>query len=318
MQERGNFDRGSSNEYLAPDYEHPKDSDEDDYIEEVDEGEIELEKLIEEQDAYIESLLEKEEEEERRKEQEKNSLYNNQPMSDLPFNAGGAWNTGGSKQEKAPWERDKPTAGGGTWGSRYSSGGFSFGATDTSKQNNQTGFSDLRAMDRKRIIICDFLDCLYESWSVWEESGRGSHTRPGVQIRGVFDLKPKFEVWDKIASFDPERLFIIFPATKYINALGGDEELKKIVINYVTCSVSSYLRMDLNRCMVLDEKESFRSKEKALLVAVNSCKRPQETLYVGVYSGRYGLSSKDLDAAKNVGISYLDISNLIDGRYEFE
>ena len=43
-----------------------------------------------------------------------------------------------------------------------------------------------------------------------------------------------------------------------------------------------------------------------------------DMVYIGIHTGRWGLSSRDIDAAHICGIDYIDMYNLIEGKYEYE
>lgn len=291
-------------ELLSPDYSDFDEDDIDDFPD--DEEDLEIEKILDEQSGLIEELdtrLEIEDEKEKRREE---SIMS----SPFPSSTGSQWN-------KAPWEQSKPSQQSG-WGSGSSSpfGSSGSGWQGGSPWNNQPKTSTPPVASTtvghvsKKAVVCDVLDCLYESW----ESGG----RPNILPRGIFDLKPKFDVWDKIASFNPQRLYIIFPAAELIPSLGSDRSALQVTLDYVSQSVSTYLRIPRENCVVLQQMRQFLPKEKTLACAVRDWKNKEDLVYVGVHSGRWGLSSRDIEAARNIGISYIDIFNLLEGKYEYE
>lgn len=167
--------------------------------------------------------------------------------------------------------------------------------------------SPVRMIVEKKAIICDVLDCLYESWE--------SNGKPDIMPRGIFDIKPKFDVWDKLLSLSPEMVYIIFPAPGVIPSFYGQSN---ITLEYIAQSVGTYLRIPRNRCKVLEQMKDGLPKERLLMGAINDWKRVRDMVYIGVHSGKWGLSSKDIMAARSCKIDYIDVYNLLDGKYEVE
>ena len=290
-------------ELLSPDYSEFDEDDIDDFPD--DEESIEIERLLDEQSSLVEELdtkLELEDAKEERREEF---------MSSSPFPPS---NSSWSQGKSAPWEQNKPNQSSG-WGS----GGSPFGSSGSAWQGSSTWnqpktqtppINNIVGPVSKKAVICDVLDCLYESWE--------SNGRPNILPRGIFDLKPKFDVWDRVASFNPQRLYIIFPAAELIPSLGSDRSALQITLDYISQSVSTYIRIPRENCVVLQQMRQFLPKEKTLSCAINDWKIKEDLVYIGIHSGRWGLSSRDIEAAKNIGISYIDLFNLLDGKYEYE
>ena len=287
---------------IPPDYSEF--DEDDDVLDEFpeDEEDLEIERLLDEQDRLVEELDTKiaiDDEKDRRKEER---------MSN-PFPSTGSWN---QSKTTAPWEQSKNNNSG--WGS--SGGGNPFGGwgggstwNQSKPQQPATPLVNITPISKK-VVVCDVLDCLYESW---ESAGK-----PNVLPRGIFDLKPKFDVWDRVASFNPQRLYMIFPAAELVPGLGSDRTALQITLDYISQSVSTYIRIPRDNCVVLQQMRQFLPKEKSLKCAVEDWKVKEEIVYIGVHSGRWGLSSRDIDAARNLRISYIDLYNLLDGKYEYE
>lgn len=292
-------------ELIPPDY---SDYDEDDALDDFpdDEESLEIERLLDEQNNLVEELdtrLEIEDERDKKREE---------AMSNSPFpSSNPSWNQG----KTAPWDQKQSQSS--SWGSS----GSPFGSSGSSWQGNSSWNSKPQTPTppvantvvgptSKRVVICDVLDCLYESWE--------SMGKPNILPRGIFDLKPKFDVWDRIASFNPQRLYIIFPAAELVPGLGSDRMALQITLDYISQSVSTYIRIPRDNCVVLQQMRQFLPKETTLNCAVKDWKNKEDLVYIGIHSGRWGLSSRDIEAAKNIGISYIDLYNLIDGKYEYE
>lgn len=296
--------------YIPPDYTgHPGEDDEEDssFDEMVDEDEIRIEKLLDEQEKLNQKLSEDEEDdirEERRW----------TPMSSSPFdNSTPSFGGGGST--KKPWETEERSStptwrGGSEWSgaSSWNRSTPSFGAKREEERPVKTPTSGGGGM-KKKVVICDVLDCLYESWE--------SNNRPNILPRAIFDLKPKFTVWDRIASFNPQRLYIIFPANEIVPSF-GNRRIADLTLEYIKACISTYLRIPNNSVVILKQQIEGAPKERVLFSAARDWKRAEDMVYIGICTGRWGLSSRDADAAHACGIDYIDMYNLLDGKYEYE
>ena len=299
-------------QYIPPDYSgHPGEDDED-IFQEIDEDEARIEKLLDEQEKFNEKLAN----EGREEIVYKPSPWNQQEVTmSSPFgNTGSSW--GNNSNGKAPWEQNnqnnKPSwqqNSGSSWGS--SSGGWSGSSWGQKKEDPKPVTTTITSGggNRKKVVICDALDCLYESWE--------SNGRPNILPRAIFDLKPKFEVWDKIASFNPQKIYVIFPAGELVPSF-GNRESAEVALEYIAQSVSTYLRIPRRCCVILKQMQQGLPKEKTLMGAVKDWKNAADMVYIGICSGRWGLSSRDMDASHECGIDYIDMYNLLDGKYEYE
>lgn len=291
-------------ELLPPDYTgHPEDDcPEDDIIEETDE------------DARIEQLLNEQSLEEKKQQMSNN---NSTPFTSSPSFSPSFANGGNRGSNTAPWEKQQQQSTpswGSSWGSGSSFGGSNpWGNNNQTQQNRNVGNntnSPTINTKTKSIIICDAMDCLVETYE--------SNGKPGYLPRAIFDLKPKFDVWEKLASFNPEKIFIIFPPDQLVPSL-GEKSASKVAMEYIVLCVSTYLRIPRSECTVLQQKNQYTPKNKFLASIVQGIGRNKEDfVYIGVNSGRYGLSNRDLAAAREVGIDYIDIFNLLDGYYLYE
>jgi hypothetical protein len=303
-----------NNELIPPDYYgHPEDDDP-------------LEEIIDDtdDDARIEKILndeavDKQVQEQKRKEE---SIK----MADAPFTPQFGQSTFGSgsvggNNSGLPWEQSKPqqqttTWGGGTWGNGgrgFSTPGQQRPWGTTTQQpiiQQQPGNGNAQVNSKlKRIVICDALDCLVESYD--------SAGKPGVIPRALWDLKPRFDVWEKIRSFNPTRIYIIFPNYDLIPSLGGKDSTD-LALAYIRRSLSAYLRIPEIDCSILRQMQYHTPKSKILSSVIGNGGNPDEIVYIGIYSGKYGLSDGDIQAAHQVGMDYIDIFNLLQGYYIYE
>ena len=303
-------------EYLEPDYsDHPReDDDEDVFVEEVDEAEVEMEKKIEEQEQLHEKIEREKQEYFKKKEEQ---FYMNSGNTTTPFGSSSGWSPSsgfGSTPEVKPWERNNQSRGSESswrpsWGSGFSTQPSSPWSNNNEPRRDTVPSEQQIRNIKKKAIICDVLDCLYESWE--------SNGCPNKMPRAVFDLMPKFQVWDRIASFAPQKIYLIFPAPELIPSFGSRQS-NEITLEYIALSICTYLRIPIRSCSILKEMQEGLPKERTLMSAIKEWKNIEDIVYIGVHSGRFGLSSRDIDAAHQCGIDYIDMFNLLDGKYQYE
>lgn len=280
--------------YLPPDYEDDDDEDLDDYDEDIDEdGEEEA----------IENYL------------DNNQSKNNSTMT-TPFgNTTTPWGsnpsqtpTWGSNSNNTsnPWSNNNNNSPG-FWGNNsnnpwqkpnWGSGGW----------NNSSGsnwnIGEKKSIDRnKRIIFCDILDCLVETYQ--------SNGKPGLLPRGIYDIKFRFDVWDKLACFNPEKIFAMVPRS----LLNSSNEVSwKALLEYVVCSLSEYLRAPYHVCQVLLQTEIGQPKENMMMQVLDDLDK-NKIIQIGVNSGLYGQNNRDQVAANICGIDYIDLSTFMNSYF---
>ena len=280
--------------YLPPDYEDDDDEDLDDYDEDIDEdGEEEA----------IENYL------------DNNQSKNNSTMT-TPFgNTTTPWGsnpsqtpTWGSNSNNTsnPWSNNNNNSPG-FWGNNsnnpwqkpnWGSGGW----------NNSSGsnwnIGEKKSIDRnKRIIFCDILDCLVETYQ--------SNGKPGLLPRGIYDIKFRFDVWDKLACFNPEKIFAMVPRS-LLNS--SNEVSRKALLEYVVCSLSEYLRAPYHVCQVLLQTEIGQPKENMMMQVLDDLDK-NKIIQIGVNSGLYGQNNRDQVAANICGIDYIDLSTFMNSYF---
>lgn len=307
-------------EYLKPDYsEEPpydssptEDDDDDDDINDIDEGE---------EDKKVEKVME---------DQKK---LNEKIMQQTPFgqsvggNNGGSWNQqpaqspwnnnnnqsgnswGGSNNNQSPWT-PRPatgsswgsTGGSSGWGSSGSSSGW--GGSSGNSWGGGNNNSGKREIDRqKQIIFCDVLDCLVETFQ--------SNGKPGLLPRGIYDIRLRFEVWDKILCFNPSKVYAMVPRNLILSSNGSDSW--KIMLEYIVCALSEYLRVPYDHCQILVQKNFSQTKDNLMNSVIQRIPDFNKSLaiQIGLESGLYGQSNRDILAAEKVGIDYVDLGQLL-------
>jgi len=282
----GPIEENESTNYIPPDY-----SDEGSVVDE-DEG---FDEDITEED---EGVLETIEDEINTDTKEERKEMISTPFSD----SGGSspWGNAGSSTPNSPWsqqtsgssiwQQNRPT-----WGSSSPSWGSSFGGSSGSNQKEQIP-------RQKKVIFCDFLDCLVETYQ--------SNGLPGLKPRDIYDLKPRFNVWEKIAAFNPQRIFALIPPNTLSTTNGSDGW--NVAMTYYCCCLSAFLNIPFVNCQVLAQSEVGQPKEIAILQTIQRYGIPRtDIVYVGIYSGVGGQSDKDISAARVSEIDYIDLNTLL-------
>ena len=273
----------NNNNLIPPDYsesEYPKEEDSD-VLEE-----ILIEEEEEERDRRTEALLDAQ-----AFKNEKIDMSNNWESTQSP------WSTSGSQ---APWSNNSQKSTN-AWGSGWNSNNDNNSSWWSSTQQDKG--TKATKIGHRDVVICDALDCLFESYT--------SGGRPNVNPRAVFDLRPRFDVWDRLASLSPNIVCVMFPNQSSIPSFGSSKEFK-VVIEYVLLCLSSYLRIDRNSCVALQAMRPNQPKDKLIKSALNLTGISKEnTVYVGVYGGDWDLSDSDKLVAERSGVDFMSIFKLL-------
>lgn len=285
----------NNKDYLTPDYDD--DEDIEDFDEDIDE---------EGEDELSENFL------------DNNQINNVNNKMSTPFgttNQGTPWGSstnnqwGGTLQNQSPWssqsnQQNNP------WNSNSGSfwqkpAGNTWGSSGNSWNtgNNWAG-GEKKSIDRtKRIIFCDVLDCLVETYQ--------SNGRPGLLPRGIYDIKFRFDVWDKIACFNPEKIFAMVPRA-LINS--NNRHSWVVFLEYVVCSLSEYLRAPQQVCQILLQTELGQPKEEFMMNVLKDLPKDQ-VIQIGVNSGLYGQNNSDQLAAMRCEIDYIDLATFMNSYF---
>ena len=280
--------------YLPPDYEDDDDEDLDDYDEDIDEdGEEEA----------IENYL------------DNNQSKNNSTMT-TPFgNTTTPWGSNpsqtptwgsNSNNTSSPWNNNNNSPG--FWGNNsnnpWQKPNWGSGGWNNSSGGSNWNIGEKKSIDRnKRIIFCDILDCLIETYQ--------SNGKPGLLPRGIYDIKFRFDVWDKLACFNPEKIFAMVPRS----LLNSSNEVSwKALLEYVVCSLSEYLRAPYHVCQVLLQTEIGQPKENMMMQVLDDLDK-NKIIQIGVNSGLYGQNNRDQVAANICGIDYIDLSTFMNSYF---
>lgn len=168
-------------------------------------------------------------------------------------------------------------------------------------------------MKQKKIVFCDLDDTLIE-------------TNSGEKFpKGVWDVRLKIEVWDKIKQRFPNvtHLFVVTNQGGIEEGLvNRDDFVTKI--EWILACLSEWFEMQLGRiiicegvaCSKNDSSDHFRKPNTGMLEhllnkAFDTNPDKETMIMVGDASGKEGdFSDSDKKTAENFGIDYIDIRDL--------
>lgn len=282
-------------QYIPPDYtqeEEIKEEEEEipEFDSDEDEGKIETD---------LDKLSQQKEEKEDKKEMTP-SAFGQPSTAPASGNGGPGFGTG-----PAPFSTPSFGGTGSPWQQRQNSPwGQSGGSIWGGGSNNNAQKEQINR--NKQILFCDFLDCVVETWD--------SQGRPGYLPRDIYDLKPRFEVWQKIAAFNPRQVYMMIPVNLIPNTAGDEGWIK--TLEYFCCALCAYLRLAPGSCRILAQTLIGQPKEDLMMSILNSGPiKKEDVLYIGIYSGLAGQSNQDQVAAIKCGIDYLDLGMLLNNMY---
>ena len=139
--------------------------------------------------------------------------------------------------------------------------------------------------------------------------------------KGIWDMKFKFDVLDKIKAMNPELILIV-------SNQGGiekgyvDEGDFCIKAKYITCAIAKYCNVKAVRmqvCTSNDKDDKNRKPNTGMLeflyqrsMGSNWEQMKGECLMIGDASGKEGqFSDSDKKCAENFGIDYLDVEDFV-------
>jgi len=266
--------------YIPPNYDNDDEDDIDDILSE-DEGAIET---------YYDNKLK---EEEKQQQPMTTPVFPSQPQSTTP-----RWGqpTGTTT---FPWQNQQ--AQGGMWGT----GGGTWRPGGTTPVWNQGGNTQKEQINRnKKVVFIDFLDGIVETLN--------SNQSPGFLPRDIYDLTPRFDVWQRLCAFSPERVYIMIPKNLLPSTNGAQGW--EATLTYFCCALSSFIRVPYTNCQILVGSVIGQSKESLMLSVINDKNKPidrNDIVCIGIYSGYNGQPDIDKHAAEVCGIDYIDLYNLL-------
>lgn len=284
-------------QFIPPDYSEDPETDSEKELYDLDDEES----ITSYDESEEEELLDYLHESEKEKSEKKDEKKEDNTVTSSPFSANPStpsWSSWGNNNQQ--------NSGGSFWSnsqqSKPSWGGFSsFGSSTQQGQKEQINRN-------KKVIFCDFLDCIVETYQ--------SNGQSGLLPRDIYDLKPRFEVWAKLAAFNPERIYIMVPRNLLPSTNGPDAWT--MTLNYFCCSLSAFIRVPFNCCQILVQQILGQPKESIIQSIINLPEFPVkkgEMVCIGIYSGENGQSNRDILAAQICGLDYVDLNKLINNMY---
>jgi hypothetical protein len=198
-----------------------------------------------------------------------------------------------------PWQKP-PFQGNNSWGQPNSIGGTQWNSGGWRPQP-----TNREVLNRgKKVIFIDFLDCIVETFQ--------SNQTPGYLPRDIYDLTPKFNVWQKLAALNPEKIYILIPRNLLPTTNGAPGW--EATLTYYCCSLSSFIRIPYTACQVLVQSVIGQSKESIMLSVIDDSEKPIDRstiLSIGINSGLNSQSDVDKRSAEICGVDYVDLYQLL-------
>ena len=163
----------------------------------------------------------------------------------------------------------------------------------------------------KKVIFCDFQDCLISSID--------AQGKQGVVPRGIYDIYIRRDVIDKIRCFGPSWIFVL---TNQNVQRGTDQELSFCrMADYVCACVADLVGLPLAnvQCIMkpgLDPYDPCTKPGSGLIkIALSRISglgiTKEDLVVIGSQSGFQGQSGRDSKMAAAYGIDYVDVQQLI-------
>lgn len=211
------------------------------------------------------------------------------------------------------------STGNGGFGSSFGSS-FANRGTQTWGNNGNNGLNNYRKINvprNCRILFCEMDDVLVGP--KWYSPGFNEEIY-GLDPRGVYDLVPKFPVWDVIRQMNPEYVFIISNQPEEPGTIAAQE--KERFIEDLESQLARFLRLPGERCRSFVKFGLSRTKytkpHTGLLTealrsvpGVNKRFTRDQVYMMGAQSGGLGESDVDLRTAQNFGIQYIPVRGIV-------
>lgn len=236
---------------------------------------------------------------------------------------------------RAPWQQNNPSFGtppspATVWPSSRPTTSWTpptFGSSYQPQQNQtqQQRYqqSNANRIDRrKKIIFCDLYDILIESESAVREqqtaylSGVNNYKKYGITPRGLYDVRLKTEVWSKFSAFGPDYVFCM---TNQPSKSPEEMITWGVMIKYVMFALADYLNLPHQNCRCSTRTglsiDTLESKTEMMRSFLKSLKEKNYTkkdlIIIGINSGYQNQNNIDRVLAKESGVDYLDVNDLL-------
>lgn len=232
--------------------------------------------------------------------------FNNRSMVTTPFITQSSTPTWGAAANNS-WSNSS-SSGSNAWAQPQQQSRPMWGSTGTTTMpwNNSSNNSSSGGVEidrSKKVIITDFQDIVAETIH--------SNGSLGLVPRGIYDLKPKLQLWTKIGAYNPEKIYIL------CKNYGGDRGLWNSTFSYFCMALSSFLGFSHLACQAIVMSDGVTKSDHINFILNNPefpiCK--SEAVYIGVNSGFAGQSNIDRLSAEKCGIDYVDAVQLQDKMY---
>lgn len=232
------------------------------------------------------------------------SSFGSTPWGNNNYNNGGSsfWgnNNGNNNNNSSPWGNNN--GGNNSWGANFNNPANN---TPWGNNNNNNG---MQIIDRsKKLVICDFLDCIAETID--------SNGNPGMTPRNICDLVPVYKAWIKIRAFNPKAITLIIPMMMTDPSNDSQDHGWGLAIKYYCSMLCSFLEIERTNCRTSNQEYLSQSKDELLRNALKINAEyfsKSETIYIGTQSGFFNQSNADKLAADINGVDYVDLRQLIE------
>lgn len=212
---------------------------------------------------------------------------------------GSSWGTSSSFSSPTPW------------GSATSQ----WGQSQPQQANPQTDNKNFQINRSKKIVICDLLDCIVETFS--------SKGVPGLIPRDIYDMTPRFDVWEKLKAINPDFVCVLALRNTMRLTNGADEDGWRCALEFLSYCVSAFLRKPYKSCKIILQNNLGQPKSEVIKYILEELRcgdgnytvDKKDVVYIGVYSGQQGFSNDDLMSATENGIDYIDLKTLLTRMY---
>lgn len=131
--------------------------------------------------------------------------------------------------------------------------------------------------------------------------------------QGIWDMKLKFDVLDKIKELNPEIICIVSNQGGIGKGFVNPNHFK-IKINYIAISIMEYTGITVLYDYITDNKDKNRKPSPYMLDKFSHLigVKPENCMMIGDASGKKDdFSDSDKKAAENFGCTYMDVNDFI-------
>ncbi len=199
------------------------------------------------------------------------------------------------------------------WGNNYSNQSKTAGMYGYGQSN----YRKIQVPRNCRILFCELNDVLVgPKWF----SPEGGEEIFGLDPRGIYDLAPKYPVWDVIRQMNPEYVFIITNQPAELGTIEA-QEMGEFIMETAN-QLARFLRLPSDRCRSFVKfglgRNKFTKPNTGLLTEalrtirdINRRFTRDQIYMMGAQSGNLGESDVDIKTAENFGIQYIPVRGIV-------